>query len=78
MQIIYTDGACKGNGKKDTDGNRGGYGVFYQDGNTVRCVWDGEPSTTNNRMELMAIITALQISDPKRPTTIYSLSLIHI
>lgn len=59
MTIIYTDGACKGNGKSGN--NAGGFGVYvcYEDGST-RAIWGGDPSTTNNRMELLAAITALE------------------
>lgn len=57
--IIYTDGACKGNGKAGA--SAGGYGVYidYGDGRT-RHIWGGEADSTNNRMELMAAIVALQ------------------
>lgn len=55
--IIYTDGACKGNGNQNA---AGGFGVLvcYPDGKQ-RHIWGGEPATTNNRMELMAAIVAL-------------------
>ncbi|WP_347987163.1 ribonuclease HI [Methylomonas sp. AM2-LC] len=51
---IYTDGACKGNP------GPGGWGVFlkYKDHEKVMC--GGEMATTNNRMELMAAIQALE------------------
>lgn len=56
--IAYTDGACKGNGQSDSA--PGGYGIhiLYPDG-SIKNIWGGEPSTTNNRMEMMAVITAL-------------------
>ena len=50
---IYTDGACKGNP------GPGGWGVLMRSGATVKELYGGEPSTTNNRMELMAVIQAL-------------------
>ncbi|OWU85748.1 ribonuclease H [Oceanicola sp. 22II-s10i] len=55
----YTDGACSGNP------GPGGWGVLLQakDGETVlkeRALNGGEPVTTNNRMELMAAISALE------------------
>ncbi len=56
---IYTDGACKGNP------GPGGWGVLLQSGNTVKELFGGERLTTNNRMELMAVIQALQAL--KRP-----------
>ncbi len=50
---IYTDGACKGNP------GPGGWGVLLQSGATEKELFGGERSTTNNRMELMAVIQAL-------------------
>lgn len=50
---IYTDGACKGNP------GPGGWGAVLQYGDKERELFGGEPSTTNNRMELMAVIEAL-------------------
>ncbi len=57
--VIYTDGACKGNP------GPGGWGVFLKSGTHERELWGGEAVTTNNRMELMAVIEAL--SALKRP-----------
>lgn len=57
--IIHTDGACKGNP------GPGGWGVLLQSGGHVRELFGGESLTTNNRMELMAVIQALQAL--KRP-----------
>ncbi len=59
---IYTDGACKGNP------GPGGWGVLLKHGPTEKELFGGEPSTTNNRMELMAVIQAL--SALKRPCDI--------
>jgi ribonuclease HI len=50
---IYTDGACKGNP------GPGGWGVLLRSGSTERELFGGELGTTNNRMELMAVIEAL-------------------
>ncbi len=50
---IYTDGACKGNP------GLGGWGVFLSSGATDKELYGGEKLTTNNRMELMAVIEAL-------------------
>ncbi len=50
---IYTDGACKGNP------GPGGWGVLLKSGTTEKEMFGGEPSTTNNRMELMAVSQAL-------------------
>jgi ribonuclease HI len=50
---IYTDGACKGNP------GPGGWGVWMQYGEHEKEMWGGEKLTTNNRMELTAVIQAL-------------------
>lgn len=52
--IIYTDGAARGNP------GPGGYGIVLQWGNTVKELSQGYRKTTNNRMELMAVIVALR------------------
>ena len=51
---IYTDGACKGNP------GPGGWGALLQSGAHQRELFGGEAQTTNNRMELLAVIRALQ------------------
>ncbi|MCP5267037.1 MAG: ribonuclease HI [Burkholderiaceae bacterium] len=51
---IYTDGACKGNP------GPGGWGVLMVSGEHRRELHGGEPQTTNNRMELTAVIRALE------------------
>ena len=56
---IYTDGACKGNP------GPGGWGVLMKSGATEKELFGGERVTTNNRMELTAVIMALQAL--KRP-----------
>jgi ribonuclease HI len=56
---IYTDGACKGNP------GPGGWGVLLRAGAQEKELWGGEPVTTNNRMEMMAVIQALKAL--KRP-----------
>lgn len=50
---IYTDGACKGNP------GVGGWGALLVAGNKEKELFGGEKETTNNRMELMAVIKAL-------------------
>lgn len=54
MIDIYTDGACSGNP------GPGGWGVLLRVGETETELCGGEPATTNNRMELLAVIEALQ------------------
>jgi len=51
---IYTDGACKGNP------GPGGWGVLLRSGTHQKELFGGAPETTNNRMELTAVIRALQ------------------
>ena len=56
---IYTDGACKGNP------GPGGWGVMFQfAGGRKRELHGGEGHTTNNRMELTAVIRALEALEP--------------
>ncbi len=52
--VIYTDGAARGNP------GPGGYGVVLQWGSKRKELAQGYRRTTNNRMELMAVIAALQ------------------
>ena len=51
---IFTDGACKGNP------GPGGWGAVIRSGTRERLLSGGDPLTTNNRMELLAAIRALQ------------------
>ena len=51
---VYSDGACKGNP------GPGGWGALLRFGARERELWGGEAATTNNRMELMAVIRALE------------------
>ena len=57
--VIYTDGACKGNP------GPGGWGALLRAGQVEKELCGGELNTTNNRMELKAVIEALQAL--KRP-----------
>ncbi|MEY4506106.1 MAG: ribonuclease [Pseudomonadota bacterium] len=57
--VIYTDGACKGNP------GPGGWGVYLRSGPVEKDLFGGEAQTTNNRMELTAVIEALRAL--KRP-----------
>jgi ribonuclease HI len=59
--VIYTDGACSGNP------GRGGWGVVLRWNGTQKELHGGEAQTTNNRMELMAAIQALEaLNRPSR------------
>ena len=60
--VIYTDGACSGNP------GPGGWGVVMRWQGTEKEMYGGEPLTTNNRMELMAAIQALEAL--QRPSTV--------
>ena len=59
---IYTDGACRGNP------GPGGWGVLLRFNDKEKELWGGEAGTTNNRMELMAAIRALEAL--KRPSRV--------
>ena len=58
---IYTDGACRGNP------GPGGWGAILRLGGREKELWGGDPATTNNRMELTAVIRALEAL--KRPVS---------
>ena len=60
---IFTDGACSGNP------GPGGWGAILRYGTTEKEMNGGEPQTTNNRMELMAAIMAIEAV--KRPCEIH-------
>ena len=54
MIEIFTDGACRGNP------GPGGWGVLLRAGKHEKELWGGEAHTTNNRMEMTAVIEALK------------------
>ena len=60
---IFTDGACEGNP------GPGGWGAVLCYGRHEKELYGAEPETTNNRMELMAAIRALE--SLKRPVTVH-------
>ena len=67
MIEIFTDGACSGNP------GPGGFGVIMRAGKHYKELSQGFRKTTNNRMELMAVIVALEaLNKPKSKVTIYS------
>lgn len=59
---IFTDGACRGNP------GPGGWGALLRYGEHEKELYGGEPQTTNNRMELLAAIRALE--SLKRPCSV--------
>lgn len=60
--VIYTDGACKGNP------GPGGWGAWLVSGSQERELSGGEAKTTNNRMELTAVIEGLTAL--KKPSSV--------
>ena len=54
---IYTDGACSGNQERT---NFGGWGSVLEAGGRRKELWGGEADTTNNKMELTAVIEAFK------------------
>lgn len=56
--VIYADGGCRGNGKEDTIG---GYGAVLIYGDHRKEIKKGFKMTTNNKMELTAVIDALTL-----------------
>jgi len=64
---IYTDGACSGNP------GTGGYAVIMKFNDREKILTEGFRKTTNNRMELLSVIVALEkITTDKYPVEIYS------
>lgn len=63
---IYADGACKGNP------GPGGWGVLMRSGPHEKELWGGERDTTNNRMELTAVIRALESLKRAVPVKLYT------
>lgn len=63
---IYTDGACKGNP------GPGGWGAALKNGQHRKKIYGGELKTTNNRMELLAAIRALQFLSRPCEVDIYT------
>jgi ribonuclease HI len=61
---IYSDGACRGNP------GPGGWGALLRAKGAEKELWGGEAQTTNNRMELTAVIRALDAL--KRPSKVRS------
>jgi ribonuclease HI len=67
---IYCDGACSNNQERK---NRGGWGAILQYKGRAREISGAEKDTTNNRMELLACIKALEaIKDPALPIAVFT------
>jgi len=64
--IIYTDGACSGNP------GPGGYGAILIYQGKEKEISGGEKSTTNNKMEMLAVVKALEMLKEPCNVTIYS------
>jgi len=64
--VIYTDGACSGNP------GPGGWGAVLQGGGKEKELYGGDALTTNNRMELMAAIQALEALQRPATVTLYT------
>ena len=63
--VIYTDGACKGNP------GPGGWGAWLRSGSTEKELFGGQLDTTNNRMELTAVIEGLAALKRPCKVTLY-------
>ncbi|HEV2560848.1 MAG TPA: ribonuclease HI [Rhizomicrobium sp.] len=63
---IYTDGACSGNP------GPGGWAAILRSGVREKEIFGGEIATTNNRMEMLAVIRALQSLKKKSAVTIHT------
>jgi ribonuclease HI len=64
--VIYTDGACKGNP------GPGGWGALLRWKEHEKELFGGERDTTNNRMELTAVIQALSALKPRCQVAVYT------
>ena len=64
--VLYTDGACSGNPGK------GGWAAILQSGGREKVLSGGEANTTNNRMELMGVISGLEALKFSCEVDIYS------
>ena len=63
---IYTDGACSGNP------GPGGYGAILMYNGIEKEISGGEKNTTNNKMEILAVLKALELLKEPCNVTIYS------
>lgn len=63
---IYTDGACSGNP------GPGGWGAILRSGSHEKEIWGFDPQTTNNRMEILAVVRALEQLKRKSKVRVYT------
>jgi len=64
---VFTDGSCEGNP------GPGGWGVVWVEDDVIRAERSGrDPATTNNRMELTALIAAYELLPPDADVTVHS------
>jgi ribonuclease HI len=63
---VFADGACRGNP------GPGGWGAIVRAGGQERELFGGERQTTNNRMELTAVIRALETLSPRSEVAVYT------
>ena len=63
---IFSDGACKGNP------GPGGWGAVLRFSDQEKEIFGGEPQTTNNRMEMMAVIESLRQLKPASKVRVYT------
>ena len=67
---IYTDGGCSGNQNEE---NIGGWGAILEFGSAVKELYGGEANTTNNRMEMTALLEAFRaIRKPGQSIQVFS------
>ena len=66
MVNIYSDGACKGNP------GPGGWGALIIEGDNKNEIFGGEANTTNNRMEILAVIMALKAINTISEITVFT------
>ena len=66
MVNIYSDGACKGNP------GPGGWGALIIEGDKKNEIFGGEANTTNNRMEILAVIMALKAINAVSEITVFT------
>ena len=64
--VIYADGACRGNP------GPGGWGAWLKSAGHEKELYGGEPNTTNNRMELTAVIQALSALRERCQVVVYT------